>query len=60
MISNLGYAKLGQVINPNRETTKMSKKNFVSFAVAAAVAMSVAGVSGTADAKKIKWKMCSI
>jgi TRAP-type mannitol/chloroaromatic compound transport system substrate-binding protein len=37
----------------------MSKKNFVSFAVAAAVAMSVAGVSGTADAKKVKWKMQS-
>ena len=37
----------------------MSKKSFLSFAVAAAVAMSVAGVSGTADAKKVKWKMHS-
>jgi TRAP-type mannitol/chloroaromatic compound transport system substrate-binding protein len=37
----------------------MSKRSFVSFAVAAAVAISMTGVSGTADAKKVKWKMHS-
>ena len=39
----------------------MSKKSFISIAAAAAVAMGVVGVSGSADAaeKRVKWKMHS-
>ncbi|NQV99872.1 MAG: TRAP transporter substrate-binding protein [Rhodospirillales bacterium] len=39
----------------------MSTKRFISIAAAAAVAMSVVGVSGSADAagKRVKWKMHS-